>query len=662
MNKHQADDVQWLIDAFLKTIDTFTVRSPVEYNEEKRYLPSSVTADPGFISFDRTPYWIEPLECFDIRSTVREVAILKAVQTAYSTVLESIVMYFAGHVRTAPVMYANNTIDAAQLRITNNYIPMFEQSNMSHIFRSSDSNSRKQGITKKLLQWIGGGYMVPRGAQNAAQMREIAALLLLMDELDAWPEVADGDSVQLFKDRTTGFTDSRKIFMGCTPTIEGQSRIKREWLRGDQRKYQVRCLKCGDAQELRFSGRNKDTGKQYGLAWDTIEGTLDIDSVRYHCKYCNNAHMEHEKVRFITKENAFWKPTAKPVVPDVRSYQVTGLMSRRAPWHKGVAMYLDAFDVATGRTKSKQALMRFYNNFLAETFEDEGDRVTFRAVSGHRRSFYTKGQIPNEKITQYCESPVLFLTMTVDVHQHHLNVAIWGWTPGADHGFNPWLIDYYQLLDDDSDNDFRSIDADGWGDLADVIDTETWISDDGKEYRLAMTLVDAAWGEATATVIEFCQQWETGVYPFMGRDRPVKATDIEPFRESRTKSGAFYFKIVVDHYKDRIAPALRRRWRPEQGIQRPYIFNAPTDTTDDEIKELTREYKREKTTNGVKGYEWHRPHGAKNELWDLLVYGHASVEILAWWVCVKHYQLEGVDWSQFWEYCKGGVFWVAAAA
>lgn len=650
MNKQQANDVQWLLDAYLRTIDTFTVRSPVEYNEEKRYLPSSVTSDPGYISFYRTPYWIEILECFDIRSPVREVAVLKAVQTAYSTILESIVMYFAGHVRTAPVMYANNTIDAAQLRISNNYIPMFEQSNMDHIFKSSHTgNSRKQGITKKQMQWIGGGYMVPRGAQNAHMMREIAIMCMLMDELDAWPDVPDGDPVQLFKDRTTGFTENRKIFMGCTPTITGSSRIERQFLRGDQRKYHVRCLKCGEAQELRFSGINKDTGKTYGLKWDTNDGTLDIDSVRYHCRYCNNPHEEHDKIKFITKDNAFWKPTAKPVEPNLRSYQVTGLMSRRSPWYKGVSMWLEAYDTATGRTKNHAAMMRFYNNFLAETFEEEGDKIPYRAVSSHRRHWYTKGQIINTKIAEYCASEILFLTMTVDVHKHHLNVAIWGWTAGDGHGFNPWLVDYYQIQDD-SETGFESIDAEGWGQLGDVIDRETWVSDDGKEYRLAMSLIDARYN--TDVVLGFCSQWPAWVYPIMGTERSANTKTIQPFRQSKTKSGYPYFLIMVDDYKDRNAPALRRRWRPEHGIQRPYTFNAPTDATDDEIKELTREYRKEiDPGNSRKGYKWHRPHGADNELWDLLNYGHASVDILAWIVC-EHYGLETVDLQAFWEYCK----------
>jgi len=329
--------------------------SPVEFNQRRRFLPASVTSNPGYINYNRTPYWIEILECFDVRSPVREVAVLKAVQTAYSTILESILLYFAAHIRTVPCMYSNATVDMARARIKRNYLPMFQQSGLAGIFQSSDiGNTRKRGITKDELQWVGGGYLVPKGAQTSAHMTDISILLMLMDELDRWPDVTDGDPVQLFKDRTTAFTEVCKIFMGSTPGIYGASRIEEQWLRGDQRKYKVRCLKCGRPQELRFDGKN-DEGKHYGLEWDFNDaGTLDIETVRYHCKNCLHPHMEHDKVRFISRENAYWKPTAAPAEPNIRSYQVTGLMSRRSPWYKGVSMYLEAFSTRAARSRTSR--------------------------------------------------------------------------------------------------------------------------------------------------------------------------------------------------------------------------------------------------------------------------------------------------------------------
>lgn len=617
--------------------------SPVEFNERRRFLPASVTSDPGYINFDRTPYWIEILECFDVRSPVREVAVLKAVQTAYSTVLESILMYFAAHVRTAPVMYANATADMARARVKRNYLPMFIQSGLDHIFQSSDAgNSRKKGVTKDEIQWVGGGYMVPKGAQKAHMMTDISILLMLMDELDRWPTVTDGDPVQLFKDRTTGFNDVRKILMGSTPTTVGGSRIDIQHARGDQRKYMVRCLKCGMPQELRFDGTNDD-GKHYGLEWDFIgsEDTLDIESVRYHCKNCRHPHMEHDKVRMITKENAFWEPTAAPAEPNIRSYQVTGMMSRRSQWYKGVSMYLEAFS-KNGKVKNFEALQRWYNNFLAKSIQVYTGNVTFSMASSHRRTFYRKNEIPNRKIVEYCGSPILLVTCTVDVHHQNLAVAVWGWTAGM----RCWLIDYIRI-EDDSDAGCEVIESPAWDELGGMIEDGSWTADDGKAYHIGLTFVDSRW--ATLTVTEFCSRYASGVYPIMGDDKPSNTQRIKEFAEFTTQSGTTGYRITVDHYKDRLAPVLRRNWQPDEGKQDEYTFNAPVDTTDEELRELTREVKKKKKLpSGLEVEVWYRPGGAAQELWDLMVYGHAQVEILAWSLCIQYFEEEQVDWPRFW--------------
>jgi phage terminase large subunit GpA-like protein len=634
--------------------------SPVEFNEKHRYLPASVSRFPGYIDYSAFPYWPEIVDSMDVRSPVREGYVMKGVQVAFTTGVESVVLYAGAHVRTVPVMYVTADKELAASRIEHNFIPMFQQSGFGDIFQSADEgNSRKTGKTRKHLQWIGGGYMIPQGAKNADKMRQVSIMFLLLDEVDAWADLAnDGDPIQLLKDRTSAFDQIRKILIGSSPLLSGSSRIHKLYQRGDQRVYKLRCLKCGFPQALRWSGENKETGKKYGFAWDfTEDGPLDLESCRYHCQNCHHAHFEHDKPRLIHADNAFWEPTAVPVEPNIRSWHIPAMLSPYGvqPWSKCVSRWLDAVDKVTGKTKSVSALQVFYNNILGEPFEVFGGRVRFSAVSAHRRRWYRKGEIPNTKVAEYCDSEVLFLTCTVDVHHDDLFVAIWGWTAGM----TCWLIDY-QRITDDSEGGCELIESPAWSALQKIIDEGEWTADDGKTYRLAMTFIDANWGESTSTVVDFCAQYESGVYPIMGRRRTAAASTFKEFSEFTTQSGTTGYLLLVDHYKDRLAPVLRRTWRPDDGKQEQYTFNAPLDTTDDELRELTKEYRREKKQpNGTVTYEWHRPHGAANELWDLMVYGHASVEILAWMVCVKHFELDSVDWRQFWDYCRGGVFFEA---
>ena len=78
------------------------------------------------------------------------------------------------------------------------------------------------------------------------------------------------------------------------------------------------------------------------------------------------------------------------------------------------------------------------------------------------------------------------------------------------------------------------------------------------------------------------------------------------------------------------------------------------DATDKQLKELTSEIKREKiekSTGKRVGFEWHR-RGA-NELWDLLVYNNAALDLIAWDHCRRVLLLEFVSWPTFWDDCEG---------
>jgi phage terminase large subunit GpA-like protein len=165
--------------------------------------------------------------------------------------------------------------------------------------------------------------------------------------------------------------------------------------------------------------------------------------------------------------------------------------------------------------------------------------------------------------------------------------------------------------------------------------------------RVTMTLVDA--GFANDTVCAFCAQYKTGVYPTLGRDRTAKQQSIKEFAEFKTQAGTTGYRVLVDYYKDRIAPVLRHEWIEDAGEQPIYHFNAPVNATKQQLEELTHETKELKTDDaGRESWIWKRR--GRNELWDLLVYGHAAVEIFAWLVCVGHYELDGVDWERFWSH------------
>ena len=649
------DDGIWLKEQIDALTDTKTVLTVSQWAEEKRYLPPQVTPLPGFYSYNVAPYLREIADCLSVDSPVREIDFMKAAQVGATVgILENCIGYLIDHVKVAPSMLLTADGELAQLRMESYITPMLQYSDLNHLIQSSDSlNSRKTGKTDKKLEWAGGGFLVPYGARNADKLRSLSIQFLLEDECDTFPP----GTQKLVEVRTKAYHETRKIIRMSTPLLVGSSHISAGYERGDKRKFFVPCKGCKKMQELTFRSKSRnESEKPYGLQWSTFEdGGLDPESVVYVCKYCDFKHANSDKSWMLPRGE--WRASAKSRDPAHRSYHISALYSPVGmyPWDAIVRDWLDAWDTENNIVRSVELMQEFSNTNLGIPYEATGSKIRFSNVSAHRRVAYKFGEVPNNYATLYAGSPILFLSCSVDVHKLNLAVAVFGWTADA----RCFVIDYWRFnIIESKEQDCRELSSPAWGKLRELIEEKRYLADDGKEYGIAVTLIDA--GYSNDTVTTFCSDYATGVYPILGRDRAAKNQTIKEFSEFTTKIGTIGYRILVDHYKDRLGPVLRRTWQEEQGDQKRYHFNAPVDMTDKQLRELTVENRRIKIhPNGFKTYFWYRPGNARNELWDLLVYAHASVEILAWNICIKHFELETVDWSRFWQYVENeGMYFI----
>jgi len=642
---------EWLSSEVAAWTDNVEHIEPTDFNEVYRYLPSAVTSIPGYISYKVNPYAIEIINNFSIKSPVREVSVMKGAQVTYTTMLESIALYYMFFVRSRSMMFYTAEQDMANARVEACFIPMINQSGFADNIRSGDvGNRRKTGKTKTMIQYDGGGNFLWFGVRNPNKSRMWSAPVILKDEIDGWPiEVADGCPDALTDQRAASYPNERKIFRGSTPALKDTSKIEAAYLRGDQRKYFVRCLKCGFAQYLGWVGENKETGKKWGFTWETQNGTLVPESVFYCCRNCGHPHHEYDKAKLFALENgAEWKPTANAISPNVRSYHLPATYApvNMRTWVDCVVEYLKAWDPVKKKIIDQGAYQSFRNNILGKTYEVKGAKVRFQQVSLHRRSCYRLGQVPNKYAIQWSGSRILMVTCAVDVHKHFLAVSTVGWTKDA----RSYQIDYKHLIDD-SDEGCENLDSPVWAELAKMIDEHEYTSDDGYKYPLAITVIDS--GYQNELVVDFCSQWESGVYPILGRQRPAKNARIQEFSNFKTTLGTIGFKIVVDHYKDRCSTLLRRDWSEEAETQDRFHYNAPIDIPDSALKELTVERRMKKVDEkGHVSFYWHRPDGARNELWDTLIYNHAALEIFAWIMMQETTQAETMDWPGFWTWLE----------
>jgi phage terminase large subunit GpA-like protein len=655
---YEGEQRAWLRRRFESITGVVTVMRPSEWAEAHRYLPPSVTPMPGPYRFDVAPYLREIVDNLSVDSPIREVSVMKGVQLCLTVgVLENFIGYAIDHVRTAPCMLVTADAELAKLRMESYVTPMLQASGLTHLIKSADEkNTRKTGKTDKKIEWEGGGFLVPFGAQNANKLRSLTIQFLLNDEIDGWPLVVgrDGDPFKLVRDRTSANETNRKILNISTPSIKGASKIEDAFLLGDQRYYYVRCLNCGHPQRFRWKHKPNDFGEVGGIVWETEKtGRLKPDSVRYLCEKCVHPHTNDDKTRLLDPgAGAEWLPTASDTAtPHHRSYHLSGLYSPvgMRSWGAIVQTWLEAWDPEANRPRDLNKLQVFYNNELGETFEIRGEKLKLEQVSPHRRHAYRYGEVPNKFAAQHCGSHVLLLTCSVDVHKDNLAVAVFGWCREK----RAILINYWRLEGDTEQIDNPTT----WGALRKIIEHQSWKADDGKTYVLSVTLIDS--GYRTDQVVEFCASMPgLSVYPVKGREDDGARSTIRPFSQFKTGATVGY-SITVDYYKERWSAALRRNW-DGQGLQPAPHFNAPIDVTDAQLKELTVETKVEKVDRVTRqrvGWTWHRPSGANNELWDLLVYDSAALDLLAHNLCVEQMKLESINWPGFWDYCEDQPFY-----
>lgn len=646
----------WLFEKADKLTDTRTHMFPSEWAERVRYLPRQNTAQPGPFSFDATPYWREVVDCLDPDDPTRFIAVAKGAQVGATVgIVENMVGYAIDYLRSQPLLFITADSDLAKMRVDTSIVPMLQASGLDHLIMSNDeSNSKKAGRTNKKIEWAGGGYMLPLGAKNADKMRSFSVPILLRDEISGWPLIVgrDGDPLKLTEARTNSFELTRKVVDLSTPLISGTCAITKRFAMGDQRYYYVPCKHCGKFQQLRF--RNTDgAGVRSGLIWEMDdERTITPGSVRYVCKHCAGEWINSDKIKFM--EEGEWRPTAKPIHPQFKSYHLGALYAPHfaRTWTAIAAAWCEAWDDSNNTMRDAECLQVFYNNDLGKAFELKADKVQRQQVTPHRRPDYRLGQLPGRIPIDHAGGCVEMITMAVDVQKAFLSVAIFAWAPSHDHkGYSAFVVDYFRI-----EGNCESEDATPWETLGEIIDNRCY-AENGREYPITMTLIDA--GYLPDTVYNFSSQWGAGVFPLRGRDKPTKAARFQEFDIRVNATGTRYIQVTVDTYKDRWSAALRRDWSGVGPFPRNN-WSCPIDLPDKALNELAVEFKREKrdpASNKLLGTYWHRPNNARQELWDLLMYNTAAIEVAALSVCEQNLGLDYLSWPEFWREASQGLYW-----
>jgi phage terminase large subunit GpA-like protein len=561
-----------------------------EWADQFRILSRKAAAAPGPYRTDVTPYLREPMDLLSPSSLIEEVVLMFPAQVGKSEAGNN----FIGHsvdVDPCPVMIVQPTIDLAKRYSRQRIAPMIEETPALRK-RVRENRSRDEANTT-LLKDFTGGFLVLAGANSAAGLRSVPVRKLFLDEIDAYPLDVDGegDPIALAEKRTDTFIGRRKLLKTSTPTLKGFSRIEAAFDAGDRRRFQVACVHCALPQVLEF--------RRLNWVRDDVGAPIP-GSVRYVCQGCGGTMTEGDKPALL--RSGRWvaeRPTRK-----VASFHLNALYSPWLPWEGVVASFYEANEAAKAGDVSK--LKAWTNTVLAETWEDDGDRVSEHELA-KRAEDLRRRVMPRW---------ALVATAGVDVQADRLEAYVWGWGRGERSVLVEREIVYGSPADEST-----------WRRLDEFLAVELE-HESGAKVKLAAVAVDSG-GHHTQEVYNFCRAraWRR-VFAIKGQSQAGKAilgkpTDIDVnYRGVKIRRGVKLWPVGSDTAKATLYGRLRLS---EPGAGYVHLGKwLPAEV----FEQLTAERLVTKYHKGRPRLEWMKPAGRRNEALDCAVYALAAAHFL----------------------------------
>ena len=434
-------------DAIASGIEPPPRLSVQEWADAHRRLPTKGAGEPGPWRTSRVPYSAEIMACLSAEHPTKRVVFMKSVQSAGTEIGNNWVGWFID-TQKAPLMVVQPTLDMAERWSKQRLASMIEDA-PSLRAKIAPARARDSGNTTLLKEWAG-GVLVISGANSGASLRSMPARYLFLDEVDAYPSEleGEGDPISLAEARTTTFP-RRKVFLVSTPTIESLSRINKEWLASDMRRYYVPCPHCGHEQYL---------------VWDNLRWPKDRpDEAVYHCADCGAGIEEHNKTRMLAAGR--WVATYQERA--VAGFHINGLYTPTGlgyTWAELAALWIES-------SKDPARIKTFTNLRLGEVVADPNEKLSEDDLAA-RASNYQARTIP-----QGC----LLLTAGIDVQKDRFAVVIIG------HGRagQQWVIDYNELPAD------PTTDA-GWEAL-DAFIVQPFVNSCGVPMKISMAAIDSGY-------------------------------------------------------------------------------------------------------------------------------------------------------------------------
>jgi len=389
---------------------------PSDWYEQNRYLSSIDSSLPGQFSYDNSPYTREIVDCLAEDHPARKIAVMKGAQIGFSSgvIIPGIgwiisqspgnILFLVGHEElTEPAM---NNVDL-----------MIDGCGIRNLIKHSTkrAKSNKSGDTDKEKHFPDG--FLKLGVSNHKTLRQLSMKYGFIDDFDGMKSSSkeSGDTLKLIDQRFVAYAKTKKIFYISTPELEETSNIMKAYLKGDQRKYHIKCPCCSG--EIYFEWEIvslKDEKTPCGITWEVdSDGRLIVDSVGYTCQKCHGFFDDRNKSDLLRAGR--WVPTAKPSEPGFYSYHISALYAPHYMdgWAKYVQDYIDANPPDAPR--DEEVYKTFMNLGLGYPYKPTGKSASASALQKNIRP-YEVGIVPEKLSLADGNGRIVMLTCASDMN------------------------------------------------------------------------------------------------------------------------------------------------------------------------------------------------------------------------------------------------------
>lgn len=362
-----------------------------DWCERNLVLPRRTSPNaPGRLSFDRTPYLREIIDCY-FDPSVETVWVSGGSQIGKTVLLLSI---FAGIVGLEPAngIWAMTSLD--QMRaVSRKRIMEFMRANPVLARHIKDW---EPGSFKSLEYELDHMDVKLVGVGSPANLSSEPCAWVIADEAAKYPWVRKDEAppTALLQERTKAFPRRFHIFTSTPTTVENE--FWQGVVSGDMREYFVPCPYCG--QEFAFDCDSMS------LHWEKRDGVVnDIDlaeqTARYICPHCRGDIWNDMKADMVARGH--WAPSERLrteygrelVDPSskVRSYVINSLYSPFISFGQYVRKFLETLNCQNVATE----LQNLRNSWQALPYEFTRVTVKQKHVSALCGEHH-RGQVPDE--------------------------------------------------------------------------------------------------------------------------------------------------------------------------------------------------------------------------------------------------------------------------